>query len=87
MSCILTLPQCYPRQTSETATILNFGRQIFCFCVGFYAVPFALKFGLQTAWIVFAIIELVCYIPMIVLIWKGADWRDTFGGPDWNLDL
>jgi len=79
--------ECYPRQTSETATILNFGRQTFSFALPFYNFYFISKFGVQTAFLVYSIVELACFIPMIVLIFKGASWRDTYGGPDWNLDL
>ncbi|TID15193.1 hypothetical protein E2P81_ATG08266 [Venturia nashicola] len=78
---------CYPRQAGETASILNFGRQIFCFFVGFYAIRFAWRYGLQTSWIVFAVVESSCFIPMLALIWKGREWREIFEEPDWNLDL
>ncbi|KAF2434454.1 MFS general substrate transporter [Tothia fuscella] len=78
---------CYSRQVGEIGSILNFGRQIFCFCVGFYAIPFAWRFGLQTAWITFAIVEILCFLPIIPLIMKGAEWRELFLPPDWNLDL
>jgi hypothetical protein len=71
----------------EIGSILNFGRQIFCFCVGFYAIPFAWRFGLQTAWMVFAVVEILCFLPIIPLMIKGAEWRELFLPPDWNLDL
>jgi multidrug resistance protein len=84
---LLTVRQCYSRQVGEIGSILNFGRQIFCFFVGFYAIPFAWKFGLQMAWTVFAIVEILCFLPIIPLMIKGAEWRELFLPPDWNLDL
>jgi len=78
---------CYSRQVAEIGSILNFGRQIFCFFVSFYAIPFAWRFGLQTSWIVFAIVEILCFLPIIPLMIKGAEWREIFLPPDWNLDL
>jgi hypothetical protein len=44
-------------------------------------------YGVQTAFIVYSIAELVCFLPMIVLMFKGASWRDNDKGPEWNMDL
>ncbi|KAF2675338.1 MFS general substrate transporter [Microthyrium microscopicum] len=79
--------ECYPRQTSETATILNFGRQMFSFCLGFYNFHFLFRFGVQTAWLVYACAQVACFVPMVALMLKGAAWREQYPGPDWNLDL
>lgn len=78
---------CYPRQAAETATLLNFGRQVFSFFVGFYAVRIAFLIGIQWAWTMFAGIEVVCFIAVIFLIWKGRKWREAKAEPDWNRDL
>jgi len=42
---------------------------------------------LQTSWMVFAVVEACCFLPIISLIYKGAEWREIFEAPDWNLDL
>jgi hypothetical protein len=60
---------------------------MFSFCVGFYNFAFLLRYGIQTTCIVYAGTQLACFVPMLVLMMKGAQWRDNFSGPDWNLDL
>jgi len=36
---------------------------------------------------IYAAAELVTFIPIVALIMKGMHWRDSLGGPGWNLDL
>jgi hypothetical protein len=39
------------------------------------------------SWMVFALVEVLCFLPIIALLIKGAEWREMFLAPDWNLDL
>lgn len=79
--------ECYPQQTAETATVLNFSRQMFSFALPWYNFIFMHKVSVQTAFLVYAAAELASFVPIVVLILKGADWRDRLGTPGWNLDL
>jgi MFS family permease len=79
--------ECYPQQTAETATVLNFSRQMFSFALPWYNFVFIHKVSVQTAFLVYAAAELASFVPIVVLILKGADWRDRLGTPGWNLDL
>jgi hypothetical protein len=60
---------------------------MFSFALPFYTFHFMAHYSVQTTFVVYSIVELACFIPMVVLIWKGAAWRDDYGGPDWNLDM
>ncbi|KAF2400678.1 MFS general substrate transporter [Trichodelitschia bisporula] len=79
--------ECFYRQAAEVSTLLNFCRQIFCFCVAFYAMGFAWRFDVPIAWGTLAGVQLIVFIPVALLMRKGAQWRDMFGEPGWNLDL
>lgn len=73
--------QCYKPQSSEISVLLNFSRQVFSFAIGFYAVPFAKKTTWGIAWGVFAIINVVFYMGIILLMVKGRQWREALGSP------
>jgi hypothetical protein len=60
---------------------------MFCFGLPFYNSVFMHRLGVQTAFVVYAAAELASFIPIVALIMKGTQWRDSLGGPDWNLDL
>jgi hypothetical protein len=60
---------------------------MFSFGVPFYNPAFTRRIGVQTAFVVYAAAELASFVPVVVLIMKGTQWRDRLGGPDWNLDL
>lgn len=79
--------QCYRPQAADIGTLLNFCRQIFGFCVGFYAVDLGERIGFQNAWIVFAFVNLAVSLPILILILKGEQWRKTLGVPDFHKDL
>lgn len=63
------------------STLLNFGRQVFSFPIGFYALPFAKATTFGVAWAVLAIIDVVLYMGIILLMWKGRAWREKLGSP------
>ncbi|KAH8802470.1 major facilitator superfamily domain-containing protein [Xylogone sp. PMI_703] len=81
------LADCYKPQSAEVSTLLNFFRLTFSFTVPFYAVPFAEATTYGIAWTVFAIINAVLYVNLIILMWKGAEWRKKLGKPDFDKDL
>lgn len=78
---------CYKPQAAEIGTLLNFGRQIFSFTLGFYMVPFALDSTWGVAWSVLAIINATLFIGIIALMWRGQQWRQRLGQPSFNMDL
>ncbi|KAL9085495.1 MAG: hypothetical protein Q9165_007540 [Trypethelium subeluteriae] len=78
---------CYKPQSPETGAVLNFVRQIFSFCIGFYAVQTGEKIGFQDAWITWAFINFATFLPVLLLIWRGERWRLALGVPKFHNDL
>ncbi|KAI9687456.1 MAG: hypothetical protein M1822_002066 [Bathelium mastoideum] len=78
---------CYKPQSPETGAAINFVRQIFSFCVGFYAVQTGGKIGFQNAWIAWAFINFGTFLPILLLVWKGERWRTALGAPRFHDDL
>jgi hypothetical protein len=72
---------CYKPQAPEVGAILCFVRQIFSFCVGFYAVQLGEKIGFRNAWIAFAFVNVATFLPIIALMIVGKKWRVTLGAP------
>lgn len=81
------LADCYKPQNAEVSTLLNFGRQTFSFTLGFYMLPFAEATSFGVAWAVLAVIGVMLYAGVGVLIWKGREWRERLGQPDFHKDL
>ncbi|KAL1839601.1 hypothetical protein VTK73DRAFT_4003 [Phialemonium thermophilum] len=79
--------ECYKPQSPELGSILNFGRQLFSFSMGFYAIPFAERIGVQDAWIAMAMVNFAFSLPLVVLFFKGAAWRQWLGDPKFHWDL
>ncbi|KAL6719526.1 hypothetical protein ACLMJK_003767 [Lecanora helva] len=79
--------ECYRQQAAELGTLLNFSRQMFSFCVGFYAVQLGEKIGFQNAWIVFAFVNFAVSLPVLLLIVKGEQWRNMLGPVNFHSDL
>lgn len=78
---------CYKPQAAEISTLLNFGRQVFSFTLGFYMVPFAHATTWGVAWGVMAIINAALFSGIIALMWQGEAWRGALGEPDFNREL
>lgn len=78
---------CYKPQSAELSTLLNFGRQVFSFTLGFYMIPFANATNYGTAWGVFAIIDFVLYGGVVALILRGQQWRAKLGEPDFHKEI
>lgn len=79
--------QCYKPQSAELGSIINFARQMFSFTISFYAIPFANAIGIQNAWIVFAFVVVVAFLPLPPLFFWGDVWRDRLGQPSFHSDL
>lgn len=81
------LLQCYKPQSAEISTLLNFGRQVFSFTLGFYMIPFAEKTTFGIAWAVVAICGLSLYSGVVFLMFKGRRWREKLGAPSFDRNL
>ncbi|KAL2004461.1 hypothetical protein VTN00DRAFT_3490 [Thermoascus crustaceus] len=81
------LTDCYKPQSTEISTLLNTGRLLFSFTLGFYMVPFAQVTTWGIAWSVMAIICVVLYGGIVLLMWKGPEWREHLGRPNFDRDL
>jgi hypothetical protein len=81
------LADCYRPQNAEVSTLLNFGRQTFSFTLGFYMLPFAKATSFGVAWAVLAVISVVLYGGVGLLMWRGREWRERMGQPDFHKDL
>src|ERR1700722_16946989 len=81
------ISQCYRPQAAEIGAVLNFGRNMFSFPVGFYAIPLSVRIGVQNAWILLAMLNFLFFLPMIALMWKGEKWRLALGQPKFHRDL
>lgn len=79
--------ECYRQQAAEIGSLLNFGRQLFGFAVGFYAVKLGTEVGFQNAWITFAFINFAVSLPVLALIFVGGKWRHALGRPGFHRDL
>ncbi|TKX19743.1 MFS transporter-like protein 147 [Elsinoe australis] len=78
---------CYKPQSAEISTLLNFGRQVFSFTLGFYMTPFAEETTYGIAWAVMAIIGLALYAGFVALMFKGRQWREKLGEPSFDRDI
>ncbi|KAH0528902.1 hypothetical protein TsFJ059_003713 [Trichoderma semiorbis] len=79
--------ECYKPQAPELGSLINFGRQVYSFTIGFYAIPFANLIGIEDAWITLAMITFAFFLPLIPLYYKGAEWRKRLGKPAFHQDL
>ncbi|KAI1089544.1 major facilitator superfamily domain-containing protein [Rostrohypoxylon terebratum] len=78
---------CYKPQSAEVGSLYNFGRQTFAFPIGFYALPFANRIGVQWAWITLGLIIALTSLSIIVLLFKGEQWRKRLGEPQFHKDI
>lgn len=81
------ITDCYKPQSAEIATLLNFGRQTFSFTLGFYMIPFAHKTTYGVAWSVMALIGLSLYSGIVLLMFKGQQWRERLAPPNFHRDI
>lgn len=78
---------CYKPQSAEISTLLNFGRQVFSFTLGFYMIPWAKETTYGVAWSIIAIIQVVLFLGIIALMLRGRAWRERLGEPNFHKDL
>ncbi|KAF2099237.1 MFS general substrate transporter [Rhizodiscina lignyota] len=78
---------CYKPQSAEMSTLYNFGRQIFAFPLGFYALPFANRIGIEWAWLTMALITVLASVGIVVLMFRGERWRERLGQPQFHKDI
>ncbi|KAK7609176.1 major facilitator superfamily domain-containing protein [Phyllosticta paracitricarpa] len=79
--------ECYKSQAAHTGTIINFFRDIFGFCVAFYDLKMGEMLGFQAAWTILAVINFTLFFPVLILFWKGEQWRERLGSPQFDQDL
>ncbi|KAL9106505.1 MAG: hypothetical protein Q9227_008484 [Pyrenula ochraceoflavens] len=81
------LTDCYKPQASEISTLLNFGRQVFSFTLGFYMIPFAEETTYGIAWMVMGLIDAFLFLGVIACMWRGEQWRHALGAPNFDKDI
>ncbi|KAL7932212.1 major facilitator superfamily domain-containing protein [Trichoderma chlorosporum] len=81
------ISDCYKPQAAEVSTVINLFRQIFAFTIGFYALPFGQSAGFGVSEGVFAVINFVAWLPLILLIFRGQEIRKAQGVPEMHQDL
>ena len=60
---------------------------VFAFNIGFYGLSFSESVGFDTAFAVFAAINAVLLLPLVVLLFKGEQIRARQGVPKDHEDL
>jgi hypothetical protein len=61
MTKSVNVSQCYKSQTAEIRAVLNFGRNMFSFLVGFYAIPLSVQIEIQNAWILWGMLNILFF--------------------------
>jgi hypothetical protein len=77
---------CYKPQTPESGVLFNLSRGL-SFVVGYFALPFAAKFGYLAAWSTFAAVLFAFFLPVAALMVWGEDWRKKMGEPNFHRYL
>lgn len=60
---------------------------VFAFNVGFYALPFGEKVGLDASFAILAAINAVLLLPLVYMVFKGEKTRKQQGLPKEHGDL
>jgi len=80
--CYTYAIDCYRVESAEVAQLFNFIRQVIGFTFAFYVVDFGAVVGYQFVFLFFALVGgLLAFIPMLLLLWKGREWRERLGKP------
>ena len=81
-TCYTYAIDCYRPEGSEVSQLINFCRQEIGMTFAFYAIDMAEKIGYQFTFLFFALLgSVVAFLPMLVLMWKGQEWRYKLGKP------
>ncbi len=51
------------------------------------SIPFANRIGIEWAWTTFALITAVAFGGIIILMFKGEQWRKRLGQPQFHMDI
>ncbi|KAF8519538.1 MFS general substrate transporter [Gautieria morchelliformis] len=79
--------ECYRQEASDTSQLINLIRQEFGFTFAFYAIRMGDKIGYQFTFLIFSIIGSgVAFAPIVWLMFRGKEMRESLGKPD-SLDL
>jgi hypothetical protein len=72
----------YRAESSETAQLFNFIRQVFGMTYAFYVVKLCETIGYQWAFLMFAVLGSgLGFVPILVLMFRGELIRDKMGVP------
>ncbi|KAF7333740.1 MFS general substrate transporter [Mycena venus] len=78
---------CYKPQTPDSAQVFNFVRQTFGMTLGFWVIPMGTKIGYQFMGVTLALVEVVTFVPIIFLMYRGKSIREKMGAPTFNSRL
>ncbi|EIN05190.1 MFS general substrate transporter [Punctularia strigosozonata HHB-11173 SS5] len=74
-TCYTYSIDCYKTQASEISQLFNVLRQEFGMTFAFYAVDLGNRIGYQFEFLMFALLGLVVFVPVVALMFNGARWR------------
>jgi len=81
-TCYTYAVDCYRPESSETAQLFNLIRQEFGMTYAFYVVKLCGIIGYQWAFFMFTIFgSVLAFAPIVVLMYKGEEWRIKLGKP------
>lgn len=66
---------CYRSRSNDVSQCFNFFRQVFGLTLGFYSIPFGTKIGFQFSFLVFTMICILAFLPIVALMFVGERWR------------
>jgi len=72
---------CYRAHSNDVSQSFNLFRQLFGLALGFYSIPFGDRIGFQWSFAVFAALCIVTFLPIVLLMFKGGEWRNRLGDP------
>ncbi|KAF2730876.1 MFS general substrate transporter [Polyplosphaeria fusca] len=80
---------CYKPQSAEISSLLHAFRSIFSMTISFYAIPLGEKIEFQYAWLIFAFVSIIFFVPFMALKWWGPKLRAKSWQypPTFNKDL
>ena len=78
---------CYKPQAGEVVLLLNFGRQIMSFTVGFWSLNYGEEVGFQFSGLTYALVSLLFFVPVALTIRYGEGWRNRLGQPQFNKGI
>ncbi|KAF8998412.1 major facilitator superfamily domain-containing protein [Cyathus striatus] len=70
---------CHQSRSYDVSICFHVFRQLFAFPLGFYSIPLGDKIGFQWSFTIYAIICVICFLPIVTLILKGERWSKNVG--------